>query len=88
MAHNLSTGRVELQWDLPWTHTDQRPKSITVLLTNTSDQSNTEHLLDGSRTSVIVDVVPGMRYQAVAIAENDDSQILSSSLAFRAQTAG
>ena len=69
-------------------HPDQRPKTLSLLVTNMTDKSLAEYKLSGFSTSKIVDVVPGMRYQAVIIAENVDDQESTHPLLFQAVTAG
>lgn len=83
-AQNLSIGKVQLSWTLLLTHPDQQPLSLTVLLVNLSDTSSIEHHLSGSSNNLLLDVVPGMRYQAVIIAKNEDGEMSTLPVEFRA----
>lgn len=69
-------------------HPDQGPRSISLLVTNMTDQSLVKYELSGSRTNERVDVVPGMRYQTVIVVENVDDQVSTHPLVFQAVTAG
>ena len=86
-ARNLSTSRVQLSWFLPVTHPDQFPTSLTVLLTNLTDLTASLHY-PGSSSNIILDVVPGMRYQAVIIVRNKDEELSTLPLEFRATPSG
>ena len=70
------------------THPDQRPDTISLLVTNKTDQSLAVYQLSGSSTTKIVDVVPGMQYQAVIVAVNVDGEVSTHPLVFQAATAG
>ena len=86
-AQNLSIGKVQLSWILPPTHPDQQPSSLIVHLVNLSDTSfPIEHHLSSSN-NLLLDVVPGMRYQAVIITRNEDGQTSTLPVKFRAAPA-
>ncbi|CAI8007678.1 Neogenin, partial [Geodia barretti] len=86
-AQNLSPNKVQLSWALPYTHNDQQPSSITILLTNLTDSSLIETTLPGSPTNLVLDVVPGTRYRAVLIANNEDGEMSTLPIRFRATPA-
>ena len=86
-VQNLSPNKVQLSWALPYTHPDQQPSSITVLLTNLTDGPLIEITLPGSPTNLVLDVVPGTRYRAVIIAKNEDGEMSTLPIDFRATPA-
>ena len=86
-AQNLSPNKVQLSWALLYTHNDQQPSSITILLTNLTDSSPIETTLPGSPTNHVLDVVPGTRYRAVLIANNEDGEMSTLPIYFRATPA-
>ena len=87
-AQNLSIGKVQLSWKFPPTHPDQQPSSLTVHLVNLSDTSfPIEHHLSGYSDNQLLDVVPGMRYQAVIITTNEDGDVSTLPVEFRAAPA-
>ena len=87
-AQNLSTSKVQLSWSLPISHSDQQPSSLVVLLTNLTDLSASKHPLSHTSTNVILDVVPGMRYRAVIIVTNEDGEMSTLPIEFRATPSG
>lgn len=86
-ATNLSNSKVQLSWSLADTHADQQPSSLSLLLTNLTHFSSSEMKLRGSVTNQNVVVVPGMRYRAILTSHNQDGEISTLPIEFRAATA-
>lgn len=75
-----------MTWDLIYTHPDQLPTTIIVLLTDSITEVEEE--LTGPLTNVLLDVIPGVRYEIVIITINHDDERSTLPIPFRADTAG
>jgi hypothetical protein len=64
--------QVEFQWDLPITHPDQDASSFLLQVIFPNGSTAVSASLDGSARSTVVNVFPGVLYNATLIARNGD----------------
>ena len=86
-AEEVTEHQVKLQWDLPVSHEDQEATSFRLQITFPNGSTAHSETLDGSARSAMVNVFPGITYDATLTASNRDG-LGQSSTSFTTPPAG